>query len=226
MLTIQPETVVNLVQAIDEYMAVGGVDGRQPSINACVLEAESPHPELSALAKIIEAQGLHLSKLLEKVEALEAPRPLSRPPRSVWQAGPSDGCFICGGPHWKRDCPQGRPIRPQGQPGRRAGPGGLLLPLPHMLSRHGKWRRSGPTLRQRETGPTKSGLGQGRASVRPDGTRPKPEQGSKILPADRRTDHPAPVRREGPKRQAPTVEADGWQKMPGIPSFPASAWGS
>ena len=130
MLTIQPETVVELVQAIDEYMAVGGIDGRQPSVNARVVEAESPHPELSALSKIIEAQGLLLSKLLEKVEALEATRPMSRPPRSAWQAVPSDGCFLCGGPHWKRDCPRGRPSRPQGQPGQRAGPRGRYSPSP------------------------------------------------------------------------------------------------
>ena len=42
MLTIQPETVVDLVQAVDEYMAVGGAESRHPTVNARVVEAESP----------------------------------------------------------------------------------------------------------------------------------------------------------------------------------------
>ena len=41
MLTMQPQTVVELVQAVDEYMAVGGLD-KYPAVNARVVEAESP----------------------------------------------------------------------------------------------------------------------------------------------------------------------------------------
>ena len=103
MLTIQPETVVDLVQAVDEYMAVGGAESRLPQVNARVVEAESPpQPDLSVLAKVLEAQSLLLSKLLAKVEALEASRAPPQPARQAWQSVPTDGCFQCGGPHWKR----------------------------------------------------------------------------------------------------------------------------
>ena len=131
MLTLQPQTVVELVQAVDEYMAVGGLD-RHPAVNARVVEAESPpQHDLSALAKVLEAQSLLLGKLLAKVEALEASRTPQQPARQAWrQPSPSDGCFLCGGPHWKRDCPQGRQGRPQGRPGRQQGPRGRYSPSP------------------------------------------------------------------------------------------------
>ena len=131
MLTMQPQTVVELVQAVDEYMAVGGLD-KYPAVNARVVEAESPpQPDLGALAKVLEAQSLLLSKLLAKVEALEASRIPQQPARQAWrQPSPSDGCFQCGGPHWKRDCPQGRQGRPQGRPGRQQGPRGRYSPSP------------------------------------------------------------------------------------------------
>ena len=43
MLTIMPDTVVDLVHAVEEYLAIGGGDVRHPTVNARVVEADSPH---------------------------------------------------------------------------------------------------------------------------------------------------------------------------------------
>ena len=129
MLTIMPQSVVDLVQSVDEYLAVGGTDARHPTVSARVVEAECLPSELSTLAKVVEQQNLLISKLLERVEALEASREVPRPPRNAWQPSPSDGCFQCGGPHWKRNCPQGRPSR-QGQQDRGPQPRGRYSPSP------------------------------------------------------------------------------------------------
>ena len=135
MLTIQPDTVVDLVQAVDEWMAIGGAESGHSRVSARVVEAESPpQPDLSVLAKVLEAQSLLLSKLLAKVEALEAPRaPAPQPSRQAWrQPSPSDGCFQCGGPHWKRDCPQGRQVDLKAGQAVGQGPGAATpLPLLH-----------------------------------------------------------------------------------------------
>ena len=75
MLTIVPESVVDLVQAIDEYLAIGGVDVRHPTVSARVVEAEGPtirtwHPCQGSRGTRLASYA----KLLEKVEALEASR--------------------------------------------------------------------------------------------------------------------------------------------------------
>ena len=156
MLTIMPESVVDLVQSVDENLAVGGMDVRHPVVNARVVEAESPPSELSTLTKVVEAQNLLISKLVERVEALEAPRTSTRPPRNAWQPSPSDGCFHVWRPTLEAELSP-RTAKPSRTARWRARAQRPLFPV-SCRTAIGKWRRPGPTIEQCVTGPTQSGL--------------------------------------------------------------------
>ena len=62
-------------------------------------------------------------------------------------------------------------------------------------------------------------MGPGRRGVHPYSAYPRTEVGSKIHPEDCKEVCCLPRRREGPKRPALQVEADGWLRKPGIPTL-------
>ena len=76
--------------------------------------------DLNSLFRIVEQQGKLLAQLTQKVEALlqqnrnlprtEPRRPRQNTPRMSYQTQPrttypTQGCFQCGGPHFRRNCP-------------------------------------------------------------------------------------------------------------------------
>ena len=161
------------------------------------------------------------------MEALEASRAYrnSHPDRPGDSPSPSDGCFQCGGRALEKELPatadQGRP---QGRPGRQQGTPGSLLPFPNCPA-VGKWRRPGPSISESATGPTQSyqamerPVGSGRRGVPSHVASPIPDRRLRTHPGAHEDVRMPLEGRQGHKRPAPVVEADGWLKVPGMPSL-------
>lgn len=127
LLTADTSTLAQAQVAIEEYLSVGGTDR---AVVRTVEETE-PTTQLVDLTKAMVTQSEILSKVMSRLESLEQaatrneaasiPREVvAMPPRAI-QSGQArgqfqtvfrpQGCFQCGGPHFKRDCP----ARPAGQ---------------------------------------------------------------------------------------------------------------
>ena len=132
MLTIQPETVVDLVQAVDEYMAVGGAESRHSQVSARVVEAEGPpQPDLSVLAKVLEAQSLLSKQAAGQGGGIRSPT-CSCPTASATGLAvlPKRRLFPMRGSALEEELPTRSTSRPQGSPGRQPGPRGRYSPSP------------------------------------------------------------------------------------------------
>jgi hypothetical protein len=111
MLAIEPATVMEAVRAAEEFLQVGGAD-RMARPAAMMVESSSVstvEASLASIAKVLEAQSSLLTKLTDRLDKLDRANNGGEgpPPRRPL------ACFICKGPHFKRDCP--KQVQPQSQ---------------------------------------------------------------------------------------------------------------
>ena len=96
LLAVAPATMKEAVQAMEEYLAVGGPDQapRAMPVDQSDLPSQPSALEasLKAMAEAVTQQTLLLQQVLDKVGQKAARQ--------------QKGCFKCGGPHMQRDCPQ------------------------------------------------------------------------------------------------------------------------
>ena len=126
MLVIQPQSLMELVNAINDYVEAGGPGDRLgPTVRAIEGEdQEDREDSLLLLTRTVAEQGAMMAQLMQQLSRMAAPQPQYFPPgpppafhhqashqanQASRQAGPASqpaGCFNCGGPHFKRNCPQ------------------------------------------------------------------------------------------------------------------------
>ena len=96
LLVVTPATMKEAVQAMDEYLAVSGLDQTPQAmpVEQSDLPGQPSALEISlkTMAEAVTQQTLLLQQVLDKVGQKAARQ--------------QKGCFKCGGPHMQRDCPQ------------------------------------------------------------------------------------------------------------------------
>lgn len=143
LLTVGKDTMAGTILAMEEYLAVGKTD--QPACRTAV--EHSGQADLAPIAELLKAQTELLSKMMLQMEVLEraskrnAPTvhrysevAARSPPMYASAPGtearhtpprvPSAGCYVCGGPHFKRECPVRTPGRNLPTTQRGSGNGG------------------------------------------------------------------------------------------------------
>lgn len=106
MLAVVPVTLIEAVQASEEFLQVGGLDKTARPIAMAIEAKENDgstnlESSLASISKVLEAQSSIMNQLAARLERLEAPknggeRQNMRRPLA---------CYSCGGPHLKRNCP-------------------------------------------------------------------------------------------------------------------------
>jgi hypothetical protein len=128
MLAVEPATVIEAVRAAEEFLQVGGADWLVRP--AAMMVESSPdnsiEASLASITKVLEAQSTLLTKLTERLDILDRAKNGGEGP----QLRRPISCYICKGPHLRRDCPKQAP--PQAQTmnadepqGNEVGPGQL-----------------------------------------------------------------------------------------------------
>lgn len=128
MLAMDPDSLAEAVQAAEEFLQVGGFD-RAARMNAMVVD-DAPsgrdmatvEASLAAITKVLEAQSTLLSKLVTRVDQLDG----ATNGGEGSQRRRATGCYICQGPHLKKDCPRRAGVQAKvadSDQGNAAGPG-------------------------------------------------------------------------------------------------------
>lgn len=124
MLAVDPDTLMEAVRAADEFLQLSGTDKTvRPTILAVETVDDSTKMEaaLAAVTKQMEAQTELLGKLTARLGKLEG-----APSGGEGVSRRNVACYICKGPHYRRNCPnreqQTQAAQPSAAQGNESGP--------------------------------------------------------------------------------------------------------